>query len=225
MFTHKLTLIFAITALFCLAPLAHAQESADKDKSVLLDPDHESWSRQAPETFKVKFETSKGDIVIQVTRAWAPLGADRFYNLLKAGYFTNAASVRVIEGFMAQAGIHGDPRVNAAWRTATIEDDPVEQRNTRGMVSFATSGPNSRVNQFFINFADNSRLDPMGFSPFARVRPEDMAVVDRLYAGYGEGAPRGRGPVQGLMQSRGNEYLRAEFPELDYIETARIVEP
>ena len=189
----------------------------------LLDP--ASLNEQAPEEYTVRLSTTEGPVHIEVTRAWAPRGADRFYNLVKSGYFTDVAFFRVIDGFMAQVGLHGDPRVNAAWRDAKIEDDPVEMSNTRGMVTFATSGANSRVNQFFINFGDNSRLDPMGFAPFGKVREGDMAVVDRLYSGYGEGAPRGRGPMQGLIQSRGNEYLRAQFPELDYIESAEIVEP
>ena len=189
----------------------------------LLDP--ASLNEQAPPRYTVELVTTEGAIRIDVTRAWAPLGADRFYNLVKAGYFTDVAFFRVIEGFMAQTGLHGNPQVNTAWRGAgRIEDDPVTQSNTRGMVTYATSGPNSRTTQFFINFGDNSNLDGMGFAPFGRVQPASMAIVDRLHAGYGEGAPRGRGPMQALIQSQGNEYLRAQFPELDYIESARIVE-
>lgn len=175
----------------------------------------------APATYAVEFNTAKGNIIIDVTRAWAPLGADRFYNLVKIGYFTDVAFFRVIEGFMAQAGLHGDPEINRVWRDANIQDDPVTQRNTRGMVSFATAGPNTRTNQFFINFGDNSRLDGMGFAPFGRVR--DMAIVDRIHNGYGEGAPMGRGPSQGRIQSQGNTYLRSDFPDLDYIRSARIL--
>jgi peptidyl-prolyl cis-trans isomerase A (cyclophilin A) len=121
---------------------------------------------------------------------------------------------------MAQVGIHGHPAVNAAWRNARIEDDPVQQSNVRGMVSFATSGKNSRTTQFFINFTDNARLDAMGFAPIGRVR--NMDVIDRLYSGYGEGAPAGSGPLQARIQSEGNTYLRREFPELDYIRRAPI---
>jgi peptidyl-prolyl cis-trans isomerase A (cyclophilin A) len=179
---------------------------------------------RAPERFTVVLDTTEGEIRMQVTRAWSPHGADRFYNLVRAGYYTNVAFFRVIRGFMAQAGIHGDPRVNAAWRDANIPDDPVIQHNTRGMVSFATAGPDMRTTQFFINFGDNSRLDEMGFSPFAQVDAASMAVVNRLYAEYGEGAPSGRGPMQARMQREGNAYLRAEFPELDYIRSARVVE-
>ncbi|GAB4201738.1 MAG: hypothetical protein OHK0013_14120 [Sandaracinaceae bacterium] len=179
---------------------------------------------RAPERFAVILDTTEGEIRMEVTRAWSPNGADRFYNLVRAGYYTNVAFFRVIRGFMAQVGIHGDPRVNAVWRDANIPDDPVVQHNTRGMVSFATAGPGTRTTQFFINFGDNSRLDGMGFSPFARVDDQSMAVVDRLYAEYGEGAPSGRGPMQARMQREGNAYLRAEFPGLDYIRSARIVE-
>jgi len=189
----------------------------------LLDP--AAANETAPERYSVELDTTKGPIIIDVTRSWTPTGADRFYNLVRIGYFTDVAFFRVIEGFMAQAGIHGDPRVNAAWRSASIQDDPPTQSNTRGMVTFAkTMLPNSRNQQFFISFGDNSNLDPMGFAPFGRIRPESMAVADRLHAGYGEGAPQGRGPMQARFQMEGNPYLRAEFPELDYVRSARVLE-
>lgn len=177
---------------------------------------------KAPEQFAVTLKTTKGDIVMDVTRAWAPLGADRFYELVKAGYYTDVAFFRVIKDFMAQTGIHGDPKVNAEWRTKRIQDDPGAQSNTRGMVSFAMGGRNSRTTQFFINLKDNMRLDSMGFAPFAKVR--DMAVVDALFDGYGEGAPGGLGPRQPRIQTEGNAYLKKEFPDLDYIVSASIVE-
>jgi peptidyl-prolyl cis-trans isomerase A (cyclophilin A) len=143
---------------------------------------------------------------------------------VRLGYFTDVAFFRVIPGFVAQTGISGRPEVNAAWRTATIPDDPVIQHNTRGMVSYAMSmRPGSRTTQFFINLGDNSRLDAMGFAPFGRVL--DMTAVDHLYAGYGEGAPAGSGPVQERIQREGNAYLRADFPHFDYIRSARIVAP
>lgn len=185
----------------------------------LLDPS--ALTERAPETFTVALDTTAGDIEIDVHRAWSPNGADRFYNLVRAGYYTDVAFFRVVEGFMVQCGISGRPELNRVWRNATFPDDPVVQHNTRGFVSFATGGPNTRTTQFFINFGDNSRLDATGFSPFGQVR--DMAVVDRLESMYGEGAPSGRGPEQGRIQSEGNAYLRADFPELDYIESARIV--
>jgi peptidyl-prolyl cis-trans isomerase A (cyclophilin A) len=187
----------------------------------LLNP--AAATEQAPATFTVKLETTQGDILIDVHRDWAPHGADRFYNLVKLGYYQDVAFFRVISGFMAQVGIHGDPRVNAEWREASIPDDVVQQSNTRGRVTFAMSSqPNSRTTQFFISFKDNSNLDGMGFAPFGEVR--DMAVVDKLFSDYGEGAPRGRGPNQGKVQMVGNPYLRAEFPKLDYIVKASLVE-
>ncbi len=186
----------------------------------LLDPSEAD--EQAPETFRVKFETTKGDFVVEVNRSWAPKGADRFYNLVKVGYFDDVAFFRVLDGFMAQFGLHGDPAVNQAWRDTKIPDDPVTQPNQRGYVSFATAGPNTRTTQLFINFGDNRRLDGMGFAPFGKV-VEGMEVVDSLYSGYGEGAPRGRGPNQGLITQQGNDYLQNQFPELDYIERATIM--
>lgn len=177
--------------------------------------------KEAPDEYSVKLVTTKGDIVIDVKKAWAPKGADRFHELVTAGYFTDVAFFRVIDGFMAQAGIHGDPAMNKEWRTKKIDDDPVLETNARGTVSFATSGKNSRTTQFFINFDDNSKLDGMGFSPFGKVR--DMKVVDEIYSGYGEGAPRGTGPSQAKLQREGNAYLKREFPKLDYIESAQIL--
>ncbi|NLN63788.1 MAG: peptidylprolyl isomerase [Myxococcales bacterium] len=173
-----------------------------------------------PETFTAVLHTTRGDIRIAVTRADAPLGAQRFYELVKNGYYTDVAFFRVIAGFMAQAGIHGDPAMNAKWRGARIPDDPVKARNVRGAVSFAMGGPNTRTTQFFINFKDNLQLDGMGFAPFGKV--EDMQVVDQLFSGYGEGAPSGAGPAQMLLQQQGNAYLKAQFPKLDYILSAEI---
>lgn len=175
-----------------------------------------------PSQYTVELDTTKGAIVIEVRRDWAPNGADRFYELVQDGYFTDVAFFRVVGGFMAQAGISGDPALNAVWREKRIPDDPVKASNMRGTVTFATSGPDSRTTQFFINFSDNSRLDGMGFAPFGKVK--DMAPVDALYDGYGEGAPRGRGPSQAQMQTQGNSYLKESFPKLDYIKSARIIE-
>lgn len=180
-------------------------------------------NEKAPETFKVKFATTKGDFTLEVTRAWSPLGADRFYNLVKAGFFTDIALFRVIEGFMAQFGIHGDPAVSAAWREARIQDDPVKESNKKGYISYAMAGPNTRTTQFFINYGDNTRLDGMGFSPFGRVT-EGMSVVESVYNGYGEGAPSGMGPNQGRVQMQGNAYLKADFPKLDYIKSASLID-
>ncbi len=188
---------------------------------VLLSP--QTATEKAPDTFKAKLSTTKGDIVIEVHRAWAPNGADRFYNLVKIGFFDGAEFFRVIDGFMAQVGIHGDPAVAAKWRDANIPDDPpAGQSNQRGFVTFATGGPNTRTTQFFINFKDNSFLDNQGFPPIGKVLEGDT-VLDQLYRGYGEGAPGGNGPDQGRIQAEGNSYLKTQFPNLDAIRAARLV--
>lgn len=205
-------------------PTAQGEPTSSKEENPIVDVsrlDPNKATAKAPLKYTVKLETTKGDVLIDVTRAWAPLGADRFYNLVTQGYFDNIAFFRVIGGFMAQTGLHGDPGVNRVWREARIEDDPVKQTNTRGMVSFATAGPGTRTTQFFINFSNNTRLDAMGFSPFGKVR--DMKPVDALYAEYGEGAPGGNGPNQARIQLEGNTYLKKEFPQLDYIKHASIV--
>ena len=180
-------------------------------------------AEQAPDTYKVKFETNEGEYVIEVHRDWSPAGADRFYNLVKIGFYDDTRYFRVVDGFMVQYGISGYPEVNTAWREAAIVDDPVKQSNTRGKVTFAKRGlPNSRTTQVFINFVDNSNLDGMGFAPFGEV-VSGMDVVDKLYKGYGEGAPRGRGPDQGRIQEEGNAYLDDRFPQLDKTVKATIV--
>jgi cyclophilin family peptidyl-prolyl cis-trans isomerase len=199
-------------------------EAATATTPAFRDPASAAMREQAPATFRARFETTKGDFVIEVQRDWAPLGADRFYNLVRSGYYDGVRFFRVISGFMAQFGIHGDPLVSAVWRDQQIPDDSVRQSNTRGMVSFATAGPNTRTTQLFINYGDNIRLDDTGFAPFGRVE-EGMDVVDRLYAEYGEGAPRGRGPNQGRIQAEGNAYLKRDFPKLDFIRRATILTP
>ena len=191
-----------------------------------LDPKNSSMNQTATASYKALFTTSKGDFTIQVTRDWAPKGADRFYNLVKNGFYNDARFFRVIRNprpFMVQFGISGDPNVAAKWEDANLEDDPVKGSNTRGMISFATSGANTRSTQVFINYSDNSRLDALGFSPFGQVT-SGMEVVDQLYADYGEGAPQGPGPDQDRIQHEGNAYLTRDFPKLDYIKTATIVE-
>jgi len=203
---------------------AAAEPTVAVDNEALMNPS--KLTEKAPETFKAKLTTTKGDIVVEVHRAWAPNGVDRFYNLVKAGYYTDIAFFRVIQQprpFMAQFGISGDPKLNTVWRAARIDDDPVKETNTRGRITFATAGPNTRTTQLFINYGDNSNLDRMGFAPFGEV-VSGMDVVDSLYGGYGEGAPRGRGPDQGQFQAKGNAYLKANFPELDYLKSATIVE-
>jgi peptidyl-prolyl cis-trans isomerase A (cyclophilin A) len=178
---------------------------------------------RAPATYAVKLVTTKGDIVIDVTRDWAPKGADRFYTLVNHRYYTNVAFFRVLKGFMAQAGMSGVPELNSRWREKKIDDYPVVGSNTRGMVTFAMAGKNSRTTQFFINFKNNLSLDGMGFAPFGKVRDADMATVDKLYDGYGEGWPSGKGPNQKTISEKGNTYLKAKFPKLDYIKRAEIL--
>ena len=219
---HYVSLVLAM--LFPLGLLMSHLEAGDGGKeSPLLQPKSASMNQTAPATFKAKFATSEGDFVVEARRDWAPLGVDRFYNLVKNGFYDGTCFFRVISGFMAQFGIHGDPKISAAWRQERIQDDPVKQSNTRGYLSYAMAGPNTRTTQLFINYADNSRLDHMGFAPIGRVG-EGQEVVDRLYAGYGEGAPRGKGPDQGRLQMEGREYLTKDFPELDCITKATIVE-
>ena len=159
--------------------------------------------------------------MVEVYRGWAPNGADRFYNLVKNGFFDDTRFFRVISGFMVQFGISGDPRVSAVWQDANIKDDPTKQSNQRGFVTFATAGPNTRTTQVFINFDDNSALNSRGFAPFGRV-VSGMDVVDQLFSGYGEDAPNGEGPEQGRLQSQGNAYLAKDFPKLDFIRKATI---
>lgn len=202
-------------------PAEPAPTAAKAPNPALLDP--AKLTAKAPSKFKAKLTTSKGDFVIEVHRDWSPQGADRFYNLVKNGYFDGVRFFRAIQGFMVQFGIHGDPKVNAVWRDANIQDDPVKEANKRGTVTFAKTGmPHSRNTQLFINFADNLQLDRMGFSPFGKV-VSGMNVVDSLYTGYGEGAPGGNGPDQMRLQAEGNAYLERDFPKLDHIKEAKIV--
>lgn len=180
-------------------------------------------SEKAPDTFKAQFDTTKGKFAIEVTRSLAPNGADRFYNLVKSGFFTDAAFFRVVPGFMCQFGMSGDPSVEAKWSGAAIPDDPVKTSNTRGTITFATSGANSRTTQLFINFGDNSNLDRMGFSPFGKV-VEGMDVVDKINGEYGD-FPQfgGHGPDAEHIAMEGNVYLKKNFPNLDYIKSVTIL--
>ena len=190
--------------------------------SALTKPDEKAIAAPAPDSFKVAVETSKGTFTILAHRDWAPRGVDRFYNLVKLGYYDDTRFFRVLRGFMAQFGMHGDPKVNAAWEPLRLEDDPVKQSNKRGTLSFATGGPNTRTTQLFINYGDNANLDGMGFAPIGEV-VDGMAVVDSLYANYGEGAPDGGGPDQMRIAAEGNAYLTQSFPRLDFIRRARVV--
>jgi len=178
----------------------------------------------APDVYKVRFETSAGPFVIEVNRDWAPIGADRFYNMVKIGYFDGASFFRNVAGFMVQFGISPYPAVNDVWRNARIKDEPVKIGNRRGIVTFAKCGaPDCRSTQVFINHSHNPQLDGMGFAGFGRV-VEGMDVVDKLYSCYGEGAPGGRGPRQDLVQKLGKSYLDAGWPKLDRVERAVLVD-
>jgi peptidyl-prolyl cis-trans isomerase A (cyclophilin A) len=214
--TMKTIHLLCALGLFLGAVATNAQPAASP---AYADPS--KLTATAPDTFKAVFDTTKGKFTVTVTRSLAPQGADRFYNLVKSGYFKDIAFFRVVPGFMVQFGINGDPNISAAWRQANIQDDPVKGSNTRGTITFATAGPNTRTTQLFINFADNTGLDGQGFAPFGKVT-DGMDVVDKINSEYGEGAPMGRGPDQQAIQMQGNAYLKKSFPDLDYINSATI---
>jgi peptidyl-prolyl cis-trans isomerase A (cyclophilin A) len=210
-------LLAAVLAAASAAAVAQSPAAARKS---LLNP--AALKETAPATYNVKFDTSAGEFVVKVTREWAPNGADRFYNLVKNGFYDDVRFFRAIAGFMVQFGINGDPAVNTVWRNARIAPDPVKQSNRRGFITYAMGGtPDTRTTQVFINFQDNVSLDKSGFAPFGEV-VKGMEVVNKLYTGYGEGAPRGDGPEQGRVQAEGNAYLKKSFPRLDYVNKAAI---
>ncbi|MSP25024.1 MAG: peptidylprolyl isomerase [Myxococcales bacterium] len=203
---------------------AVADESATpKPDAPLPEPDPKllapnETTGEAPATFKAKFHTTKGEFVIAAHRDWSPKGVDRFHQLVKLGFFSDIAFFRAVDGFVAQFGIHGHPKVSAAWQKANIADEPVKEGNKRGRIVFAKAGPNTRTTQFFLNLGDNKNLDAMGFPAIGEI-VEGMAVVDSLYKGYGE-APSGH---QGTISAKGNAFLRQNFPKLDYITSAEIM--
>ncbi|MFT5687004.1 MAG: peptidyl-prolyl cis-trans isomerase A (cyclophilin A) [Myxococcota bacterium] len=195
------------------------EPTAEPIPEALIPPaSHEA----SPATYTIKWETTKGDFTTTCTRAWSPNGADRLHHLVGAGFYEDIAVFRVIDGFMAQFGLHGNPAVTKTWKEATIDDDPGTQSNKAGYLTFATSGANTRTTQLFINFSNNARLDSSGFTPVCKIDGKGMDVVNALYKDYGEGAPKGRGPNQGMIHKRGNEYLKEAFPELDYITKASL---
>ena len=208
------TLAFTL-AVTMLPAAAFAQKPSLKNPA--------SLNEQAPATYKARFDTSAGVFVVSVTRAWAPLGADRFYNLVKNGFYDEARFFRAISGFMVQFGIHADPAVSAVWRNARIGVDPVKEGSKPMRIVYAMGGsPDTRTTQVFINFVDNSAsLDKLGFAAFGDVT-EGQDVVRKIFTGYGEGAPRGKGPDQSRIQMEGNAYLNKEFPKLDYVKKATI---
>jgi homoserine O-acetyltransferase len=192
-------------------------------RSLLLMPDDPAWHEAAPDSFHVAFETSQGRFVIHARRSWALVGADRFYNLVRHGYYDDSRFYRVVEGFIAQFGLAGDPAATAVWLQRTIADDPVRESNLRGRIAYAMTGPDTRATQVYINLIDNVRLDSAGFAPFGEV-VDGMEVVDRLHAGYGEDAGGGvRAGNQGRIIAEGNAHLDRDFPLLDRIISARIL--
>jgi len=204
----------AVALLLCSSAVFGAEKPALRNPSSLTE--------RAPAVFRVKFDTTKGAFVVEVHRTLAPLGADRFYNLVKHGFYDGCRFFRVIDGLVAQAGMSGDAAIQSAWSSAVIADDPRKESNKRGTLTFASAGPNSRSTQFFINLSENAKLfDRQGLAPFGSV-VSGLEVVDSLYSGYGEGAPRGSGPEQSRITAEGNTYLKKTFPKLDYIRKAAI---
>jgi peptidyl-prolyl cis-trans isomerase A (cyclophilin A) len=205
-------------------PATPAQpDTAEERGSPLYDPTHPDMNQTAPDTYRAAFRTSAGEFVVEVHREWAPEGADRFYNLVNNGYYDGTRFFRVLEDFIAQWGIHGDPEISWAWAEATIPDDPVVQGNVRGTITYAMGGPATRTTQVFINYKDNAYLDSSGFAAFGEV-VDGMDVVDSLFKGYGESAPQGNGPEQWKIHEEGNAYLERNFPDLDYVIEARILQ-
>ncbi len=216
----------ASAVLVFIAILVPAITSADEPNAaltdVLLQPADEFWSEQAPELFYIRFTTSEGDFVVEVHRSWAPLGTDRLYNLVRAGFFDDSRFYRVRAGYIAQFGISADPAVSAVWKARSIRDDPVLETNTRGRIAYAMTGPDTRTTQLYINLKDNPHLDSQGFAPLGQV-VKGMDAVDRLYAGYDENAGGGmRGGKQGMIFAEGNAHLDKSFPKLSRLERATV---
>ena len=175
-----------------------------------------------PEVFRVSFETSQGDFIVELNRAWSPHGADRFHELVRMRYFDEARFFRVLKGFIAQFGVHRDFDVHATWRKMFIVDDPPKEKNLRGTLAFAKSGPNTRATEVFINLADNAALDDQGFVPFGKI-VQGIEVIDKIYSGYGEMRPEGKDIDGNRVEEETNEYLVQRFPKMDYIVRARFV--
>jgi homoserine O-acetyltransferase len=213
-----------LLAIACLLPLASAQTTAPAERArALRDPKNSLWTQPAPEVYRVLIKTTKGNITLEVTRALAPRGADRFYHLVEVGFYNDSRFYRVITGRFAQFGIAGDPAIAKIWQNERFPDDPVKDTNVRGTFAFAMTGPDARTTQIYVNTGDQSRLDAMGFAPFGKV-VEGMDVVDSLYAGYAEQSGGGmRAGHQGKLFDEGNAYLDREFPLLDKLLRAEIV--
>ena len=216
-----LSVFIAFTTLLAGAPQAVAPEERSR---ALHEPHDSLWSQPAPSMYRVRIETTKGIILLNVTRALAPRGADRFYHLVQVGFYDNSRFFRVISGRFAQFGIAGDPVIAKIWQNERFPDDPVKDSNVRGTFAFAMTGPDARTTQIYINTGDQSRLDAMGFAPFGKV-VEGMSVIDKLYAGYGETSGGGmRAGHQGKLFEEGNAYLDRDFHLLDRLVRAEIIE-
>jgi cyclophilin family peptidyl-prolyl cis-trans isomerase len=190
--------------------------------SALLQPSSSFWRDTAPSVYRARVETTRGEFVLEVHRAWAPLGADRFYNLIRAGYYDDSRFTRVVPGYIAQFGIARDSAINATWVARSFPDDSSHHSNARGTFAFAMTGPNARTTQIYINLVDNTRNDSQGFSPMGRV-VEGMSVVDSLYGGYGENSGSGmRAGKQGPLLNGGNAYVDRAFPKLDRLVRIRV---
>jgi peptidyl-prolyl cis-trans isomerase A (cyclophilin A) len=208
---------FFATIVLCSSLLAQAtpaKKATSGGAPSLMNPG--SLRAKAPDSYKVQFTTTKGNVVIEIHRDWAPLGADRFYNLVRNGFFTDVAFFRVVPDFIVQFGLGANPAINKVWEHANFRDDPVKESNKRGTLTFATAGPNTRTTQLFINLKDNAPLDPQGFAPFGTV-VEGMDVVDKIYPGYGQR------PDQGRITAEGKAYLDKNFPQLDRITAAKVL--
>jgi len=219
-----IALMMAASLTLAIAPgLAADPQAAQPNVEKLGNP--AQLSETAPAKYQVRFDTSKGEFIVEVTREWAPNGADRFYNLVKNGFYDDCRFFRVHEGFMVQFGISGNPQIARALANARIPDDPAKKSNLRGYITFAMGGPNTRTTQVFISFKDNTFLDSQNFPPFGKVT-KGMNVVDSLYSGYGEiPSQGGKGPDPNRIFQEGNAYLEKTFPKLDYIKTATIIPP
>ena len=225
----RLTMTALALMLLATAPACSRSHSAPaglspkESRALLLEPDAPFWAQPAPPRYSVGIETMRGRFVIEVERALAPRGADRFYRLVGAGYFDDSRFSRVVPGFIAQFGIPGDPAITRVWQHRVIEDDSVRTSNVRGTIAYAMTGPNTRTTQLFISLVDNSRLDAQGFAPIGRV-VAGMEVVDGLYGGYGESSGGGmRAGKQGRVLEEGNAYLDKDFPMLDHLVRAYII--
>jgi len=221
-------LSLALLLAACSTPRAAARDAASDSavpqvrdagtRAILIDAAHPAWSERAPDTFRARFETTRGAFVLEVVRAWAPIGADRFYNLIRHGYYDDVRFHRTVPDFITQWGISGDPEVSAVWYERGMVDDTVLASNERGMMAFAFTDSGTRSTQVYVSMVDNSRLDVQGFAPFGRVVDGMDSVVDSIYSGYGENSGGGvRRSDQSRIVSEGNAYLDAEFPDLDQL--------